>query len=170
MEPFHFQVDKQVLTQIKISKWSNLVCIGLLAYITISDFVRAQKPDYDGISPEIVLMITFFLAVYFMIRFFEARRSANQVINVHLTVTEDTAEGVCVSRAMARDREFPNGRPFKIGLEEITGISIGSSQILKRETTPTLIIECGENLYQLPGLDQPDQAKLVLQRLSAQKN
>lgn len=164
---------------LSVYQWSNLVCLVLVAGINIFQVLRAnglvaaQMADNlnggTGISPETILMLSIVLAIYLLKTFFEAKHVRKRMKYVCLSMLNDGVEGVSLSNPTKEDIDHPKGLHFSIKYAQIHEVSIANVLLMRRQTAPALLLDCGDMVYTLPALEDIVHIKSQLTTAIAKK-
>ncbi len=166
MERITVKVDKQAISLLDITKWSNLACILLLAVLNAVNCLRAGSGDgttlFAGMSRETVLIVSALLGAYMAARCFTAVAVKRRLEQVSFTITETGVEGMSMPEPMRRDRVHPGGEPFSVPFEAIQSVRTAEVMITKKHPMPSLAIECENATYVVPA---PEQLKELIRQI-----
>lgn len=167
MEPITVRVDRQALSLLDITKWSNLACALLLAGLNVVGLFRSsgaeEAAQNPALSPDLLLLLSVFIGGWMILRAVQAVAVKRRLDRVTLTVSDDGVEGVSLPAPTARDGDFPDGEHFSVPFSAIEGASVVEVAITKNHKAPSLRLECGEAVYIVPA---PERLKELLELIN----
>lgn len=172
-EKWTVKVDKQVMSLLTITIWSNLVCVVLLVAINATNFLRQNTTAAEAaesvapqlLSPDVLLLLSAVCVIWLAVRTLSTRKLIKRMSNVFLTVDGNTVSGISMAEPSAPSREYPNGRPFTVQACEITDVTSKEKTISKKHVAPALIIKTADDTFVVPGLEQVNETMGRLLRL-----
>lgn len=162
MQKNTYSVDRQAISLLDITFWSNVVVIALLFAINAVNFSRAAAGGETLVkiaSPELIAIISAVLAVWMGVSCFTAMRVKARLKNVFIRLSETGVSGVSIPEPMSNKK----GTAFEIAYGDITEIRIAEMHITTKSTVSSLRIVCGKQEYDIPA---PEHLQELMELLS----
>ncbi len=149
MKQINAVVDRQATSLLKISFWSNIVVIGLIAVLNTVNLIRAgmgMKPLISVISPGFVLVGSLALIVWMGFGCVEFLTIRQRLGNVRVLLDDIGISGVSLANPMVRE----DGERFSISYADVRFAGIIDVPITKKHNVPSLKIATAERAYIIP--------------------
>jgi len=148
-------VDRQAMSLLDITFWSNIVVTGVIVAINAVNLLRTDgKSLISAASPEIVLLASALLCIWMAARAVSAVVTKNRLKEVSVSLGETGVEGVSLKDPMRERR----GEYFSIAYADITQVLIVNVAITKKHTVPSLKIDGRDVSYVIPA---PENLQLI---------
>lgn len=162
MQKMTAKVDRQTTSLLDFTFWSNVVVILLVVVINTINFIRISKgltAFVTAAAPEMLLMISFALALYLGYGCLTALAIKKRLRAVYITLDDAGVSGLSLSNPTSNAA----GEPFALSYGEICSISVVDIPVTKKHVAPSLKMETAEHAFIVPA---PEKLKELVQLIA----